>query len=49
MIKRKYTIFSVDFNPINNNDILDIHRYSVKETQYKIMFVIIKKKSLLYY
>ena len=26
-IKRSCKIFSVDFNPIDNNDIIDIHKY----------------------
>ena len=36
-------MFSVDFNPIDTNNILDIHRYLMKEAQYKIIFGIIKK------
>ena len=35
--------FPVDFNPIDNNDILDIHKYLMKRTWYKIMFGLIKK------
>ena len=35
--------FSVDFNPIDTNDILDIHKYLMKRTWYKIMFGLIKK------
>ena len=35
--------FSVDFNPIDTNDTLDIHRYLMKEIEYKIMFGIVKK------
>ena len=34
---------SVDFNPIDTNDILDIHKYFMKEKQYEIMLEIIKK------
>ena len=34
---------SVDFNPIDTNEILDIHRYLMKRTWYKIMFGLIKK------
>ena len=30
------TFFSVDFNPVSNNDILDIHKYLMKRTLYKI-------------
>ena len=35
--------FSVDCNPIDTNDILDIHKYLMKKTYYKTMFVLIKK------
>ena len=35
--------FFIDFNPIDNNDILDIHKYLMKRTWYKIMFGLIKK------
>ena len=35
--------FSVDFKPIDNNDILDTHKYLMKRTWYKIMFGLIKK------
>ena len=35
--------FSVDFNPINTNDFLDIRRWLMKEKYYKRMFGIIKK------
>ena len=31
-IKRSCKIFSVDFNPIDANDILDIHKYLMKRT-----------------
>ena len=30
--------FSVDYSPINTNDILGIHRYLMKETYYKKIF-----------
>ena len=30
--------FSVDYNPINTNNILNIHKYSMKRRWYKIMF-----------
>ena len=33
---------SVDFNPIDTNKFLDIHKYLIKIT-YKIMFGLIKK------
>ena len=35
--------FSVDFNPIDNSDIFDIHKYLMKRTWYKIMFGLIRK------
>ena len=35
--------FSVDFNLIDNKDILDIHKYLMKKAWYKIMFGLIKK------
>ena len=31
-IKKSVKYFSVDFNPIDTNDILDIHRYLMKGT-----------------
>ena len=34
---------SVEFNPIDTNNILDIHNYLMKETWYKIIFGLIKK------
>ena len=34
---------SVEFNPIDTNNILDIHNYLMKETWYKIIFRLIKK------
>ena len=46
-IKRSCKIFSVVFNPIDNNDVLDIHIYLMKRTRYKIIFVLIKKILLL--
>ena len=42
-LKRNCKIFSVDFNPIDNNDILDMHKYLMKRTWYKIMFGLFKK------
>ena len=33
----------VNFNPIDTNDILDIHKYLMKRTWYKIMFGLTKK------
>ena len=38
--------FSVDFNPIDTNDILDIHESLMKGTLYKIMFTLIKEISI---
>ena len=34
--------FSIDFNPIGANDNLDIHKYLMKRTWYKIMSGLIK-------
>ena len=34
---------SVDFNPIDTNDIVDIHKYLIKGTWYKIIVDLIKK------
>ena len=34
---------SVDFNPIDTNNILDIHNYLIKRTWYKTVFGLIKK------
>ena len=31
-IKRNCKSFFVDYNPVNASDILDIHRYLIKET-----------------
>ena len=31
-------VFSVDHDTINTSDILDIHRFLLKETKYRIMF-----------
>ena len=42
-LKEIVNFFSVDFNLVDTNDILDIHRYLIKGKQYKIMFGIIKK------
>ena len=42
-IKRSCKIFLIDFNPIDTNDILDIHKYLMKRTWYTIMFELIKK------
>ena len=42
-IKRKSNIFSVDFNLIHTNDILDRHKYLMKKYDAKAMFGLIKK------
>ena len=34
-------VFSVDYNPISTSDILDIHRYLMKETQYETILRVI--------
>ena len=41
--KRVVKFYSVDFNPIDINNALDIHKYLMKRTWYKIMFELIKK------
>ena len=46
-MKQDQDDFSADFSPIDTNNILDIHEYFIKGTQYKIMFGLIKKT--LYY
>ena len=35
--------FYVGFNPIDTSDNLDIHKYLIKRTWYKIIFGLIKK------
>ena len=35
-LKGSVRFFSVDFNPIDTNNISDIHKYWVKETWYEI-------------
>ena len=42
-LKGVVNFFSVDLNPIDTNNILDIHKYFMKRTWYKIMFGLIKK------
>ena len=37
-IKGVVNFFPVDFNPIDNNDVLDILKNLMKKTWYKIMF-----------
>ena len=41
-LKGSVQVFHVDYNAVDAGDILDIHRYSVTETLYKIMFRFIK-------
>ena len=43
ILKGFVTFFSVGFNPMDNNDILDLHKYLMIRTWYKIMFGLIKK------
>ena len=47
VLKRSVQYFSFDFNPFDNNDILDIHKYLMKGTQHKIVFEIIKRMLIL--
>ena len=42
-LKGVVKFFSIGFNAIDINDILDIHKYLMKRTWYKIMFGLIKK------
>ena len=42
-LKTLIKFFSIDFNPIYNNDILDDHKYLMGETWYKIMSELIGK------
>ena len=42
-LKGAVNFSSVDFNPIDTNDIWDMHKYLMKRTWYKIMFGLIKK------
>ena len=37
------TFFSIGFNPINSNNILNIHKCLMNRKKYKIMFGNIKK------
>ena len=41
--KESVKVFSVDYNAFGTSNILNIHRYLMKETWYKIMFVFILK------
>ena len=42
-LKGVIIFFSADLNPITTNDILDIHRYLMRRTWYKIMLGLTKK------
>ena len=41
-LKGRVKFFSVNFNPIYTKNVLDIHKYLMKGTQYKLIFEIIK-------
>ena len=43
-LKEVVKFFADDFNPVDNNHILDIHKYLMKKKEYKIMFWLIKKR-----
>ena len=43
-LKGIVNLFSVDFNPHDTSDVLDIHKYLMKGIWYKIMFELIKKR-----
>ena len=40
-LNKTVKFFHVNFNTIDIDDILDIHKYLMKGKEYKIMFVII--------
>ena len=40
-LKESVNFVSVDYNSIDSNGILDVHKYLMKEKWYKIMFSII--------
>ena len=42
-LKEVLKVFSVDYSAIDINGVLDIHRYLMRETWYKIMFGFIEK------
>ena len=42
-LKGSVRLFSANYSAIDIRDILDIHKFLMKETQYKRMFGIIKK------
>ena len=45
-LKGVVIFFSVDFNPIDANDMLDIHKYLMERTRYEAIFGLIKKISI---
>ena len=47
-LKRGVKFFSADFNPIDTNDTLDIHKYLMKGNSIKQCLKLLKK-CLLYY
>ena len=42
-LKEVVKLFSVDFNPTDINNILNINKYLMKNSWYKIIFGLIKK------
>ena len=42
-LKGVVKVFSFDVNPVDTNDILDIHKYFMQRTWYKILLGLIKK------
>ena len=42
-LKESVKLFSIDFKPIDTNDILDIHKCLMKATLYKMIFGLTKK------
>ena len=43
VLKRFVKFFSVDFNPMDTNNVLDIDKYFMKRIWYRIRFGLIKK------
>ena len=44
-LNRVVKVFSIDYNAVNTSNILDIHRYLMKETSYEIMFLIYQENA----
>ena len=42
-LKRTVNFFCLDFNPIDTNNLLNIHKYLIKRIWYKIKLGLIKK------